>query len=320
MEKNPDILVTHDFSAGSKYALDYGIEFAAENNAQLHFLHVEVLDNVELPSLANKTKAQQLREKLQADIKNSLDKQGLKPEDLNSIKYTVLREMAAGPAIIDYCKKYKIDLVVMGTHGRRGISRKILGSVAEEVVRLAPCTVFTIREQLEFKSLAESLKTIAVPFDFSDHSRLALAYARELASSFNARLDVIHVIEEKLHPAFYQAGIASVYDNHPDLPEKVQKELESILNEPDAPDVEKTITVLSGHPVNEIINHVETGKHDLIVIATHGLSGMERVVLGSVTERVIRQATCPVITVKNNHMSDKQYSTFTEDASAMSSS
>ncbi len=315
MKRNARILVAHDFSSGSSRALDYGIEFAVENGAELHFLHVEVLhDGGNIPNHPNKTKAQLLREELRSDILKSLDKQGFEYNELSAIQYTVLREIAAAPAIISYCKKYKIDLVVMGTHGRRGMSRKIMGSVAEEVVRLAPCTVFTVREQLEFESLAESLNTIAVPFDFSDHSRYALAYAKEMADSFGATLDIVHVIEEKLHPAFYGPSISSIYDLEPDIEKKILQELKQIYSSMEGPRVEASFTVLSGHPVKELVKWTETKGHNLLVIATHGLSGFERVVLGSVTERVVRQAPCPVITVKDKQLFKTPYSTFTETA------
>ena len=313
MEKNANILVAHDFSKGSKRALDYGIEFAVENQAALHFLHVEIYNaDGELTAQPNKTKAQLLRERLRNDILNSLAKQGLSYTDLPSIKYTVLRDVAAAPAIIDYCKQNKIDLVVVGTHGRRGFSRKILGSVAEEIVRLAPCTVFTVREQLEFDSFAESLTSIAVPFDFSDHAKVALAFAKEMASSFHANLEVVHVIEDKLHPAFYQAGVGSIYDRKPGLENKVLHEMQTIYAQTAGPDVEANFTVLSGHPVNEIIQWTTDKKHNLIVIATHGLTGLDRAILGSVTERVVRLAPCPVITVKSPVLTQKPYSTYTE--------
>ncbi|MFK7844731.1 MAG: universal stress protein [Rhodothermales bacterium] len=320
MEKNANILVAHDFSNGSNCALDYGIEFAVENKANLHFLHVEVLyGSTNFPGQINKTKAQLFREALQADIEKSIEKQGFKKSEIESISYTILQDVAAAPAIIEYCKHNKIDLVVLGTHGRRGLTRKIMGSVAEEVVRLAPCTVFTVTEELEFLSLAERLNTIAVPFDFSNHAFLSLSYAKELAASFSATIDVIHVVEEKLHPSFYHADIPSIYINQPNLQEKILTEIQKIYANLPGPEVEATFTILSGHPVKEIVNCTKTKGHDLIVISTHGLAGLDRAVLGSVAERVVRLATCPVITVKDRLTSQKPYSSFTENTQAAAS-
>ncbi len=317
MEKNANILVAHDFSNGSNCALDYGIEFAVENKANLHFLHVEVLyGTTNFAGQPNKTKAQVFREALQADIEKSIKKQGFTKSEIGSLSYTILQDVAAAPAIIQYAKQNKIDLVVLGTHGRRGLTRKIMGSVAEEVVRLAPCTVFTVTENLEFVSLAERLKTIAVPFDFSDHAFLALSYAKEVASSFSATIDVIHVVEEKLHPSFYHADIQPIYTQKPDLQEKILDEIKKIYENLPGPKIDATYTILSGHPVKEIVNYTKNKAHDLIVISTHGLSGLDRAVLGSVTERVVRLAVCPVITVKSKLTSQKPYSSFTEDTQA----
>jgi len=316
MKRNANILVAHDFSEGSKNALDYGVEFAIENRAELHFLHVEVLhDDSNVPVEPKKTKAQLLREELRADILKSIEKQGYEYSDLAAIKYAVLREVAAAPAIVEYCKNYNIDVVVMGTHGRRGLKRKILGSVAEEVVRQAPCTVFTIREELKFESLADSMTKIAVPFDFSEHAHQALAYAKEMAASFMSKLDIIHVIEEKLHPAFYSATVASIYDLEPDINERIISEMENVYTELGGSDVEAEFHVLYGHPVKEIVTHVEENKHDLIIISSHGLSGIERAVLGSVTERVVRQAPCPVMTLKAKKVGEATESSYAETLS-----
>ena len=312
--KNPQhVLVTHDFSSCSSQALDYGIEFAVMNRAALHFLHVEMLHgDVKLPDEKNKTKAQLLRENLKKDIWESMERQGYRHTDLELITYTVLRDVAAAPAIIQYCHDYDIDLIVMGTHGRRGLSRKLLGSVAEEVVRLAPCTVFTVREQIDFKPLEEAVSVIEVPVDFSDHSRTALAYAKDLADTFQARLDVLHVVEERLHPAFYNTGVMSVYDIEPDIEAKVLNELQQLVAEAEGPACEVQYTVLRGHPIKEILHWTESQKSDLIVVATHGLSGLERAVLGSVAERIVREATCPVVTVKHEDRIKQIHSTLTE--------
>lgn len=298
MRKNARILVTHDFSECSHTALDYGVEFAVENRAELHFLHVEVLhDDVLKSSEPEKTKAELLREALRKDILSSLEKQGMQFTDLDVIKYSVLRNASAGQAILKYCTDYEIDLVVMGTHGRRGLRRTLIGSVAEEVVRLAPCDVFTVRENLEFASLEEGLRRITVPIDFSSYSRQALIYGKELAASFEAELDLVHVVEDKLHPIFQNAGATSIYDLHPEIEKNATDALEALHDETPGPDVPVRYVVLRGHPVHEIVDWTENQPCDMVVISTHGHSGLERTILGSVTERVVRHAACPVITV-----------------------
>lgn len=299
MRKTHNILVAHDFSECSAQALAHGIELATKTGAALHFLYVEILYNDQrLKEEAAKTKAQLLREKLKEAITEATEKLGIGEEDLPVTRYTVLRDIAAAPAIIQYCLDYQIDMVIMGTHGRTGFTRKLLGSVAEEVVRQAPCTVLTIREQVPYKALEPNLNRIAVPIDFSDHSRAALRDALELAKTFGAQLDLVHVIEERLHPAFYNTGVFSIYDIEPDIEAKVMAELRKLFSETGDDQIETEFTILHGSPAKEILHWMAPRNIDLLVISTHGLSGLERTVLGSVTERIVREAPCPVLTIK----------------------
>ncbi|MFK7845545.1 MAG: universal stress protein [Rhodothermales bacterium] len=299
MKRIARILVTHDFSEGSKLALDYGIEYAMENGAQLHFMHVEVLhDALVSTGEENKTKGQVLYEKLRGDILKSIEKQSYRYADLKGIRYTVARDVAAAPAIVAYGKEHNIDLIIMGTHGRRGLKHKLLGSVTEEVIRFAPCTVFAVREQTGFKSLEQHLNLITVPIDFSDHSRAALSYAKELAAEFDATLNLVHVVEEKVHPIFHAAGVFSVYDMHPEIEETVLAELKKMVETTKGPGVPIEYSILRGNPAAELVRWTEEKGGDLVVISTHGLAGIDHAILGSVTEKIIRRAPCPVIVVK----------------------
>ena len=294
------ILIPHDFSTCSRQAMAYAIELAAHTGAELHILHVEVIhsDGV-LPEDANKTKAQILHDHLKKEIAQCAEEQDLYVSDLNAIRYIVLRNISASAAIIRYSTDYNIDLVVMGTHGRKGLTRSLLGSVAEEVVRTAPATVLTVREKEQIKPMKEHTGRVMVPVDFSEFSSSALHYAKELAASFDATLDIVHVIEERLHPAFYNTGVFSIYDIEPGIEAKIVDELKAFYAKTDGPNVKAGFTVLYGTPSKEIIHRLETQKSDLLVISTHGLTGVKRALLGSVTEKLVREAPCPVITLKN---------------------
>ena len=297
MRTPEQILITYDFSPCSKQALNYAIEIAAKTGAELHILHVEVIHGT-LPEAGKKSKGQILHDFLKKEILEDTEKQGLYVSDLNAIRYVVLRDISAAQAIVQYCKDYDIDLVIMGTHGRTGLSRNVLGSVAEEVVRAAPASVLTVHATEEFEPLHKHLNLITVPVDFSEYSRAALHYAKDLAAIFDARLNVVHVIEERLHPTFYNTGVFSVYDIDPDIESKVQKELMNFYNEVSGLPLDVDFTVLYGHPSKEIIKQLNTTNCDLLVVSTHGLTGIRRVLLGSVAERLIRKSPCPVFTVK----------------------
>ena len=304
MKNTQHILVPHDFSPCSKQALAKGIELAAQTGAELHILHVEVVySESTLPEEAHKTKAQILHDHLKQEIAECAAQLDLYVSDLNAIRYIVLRNYSASAAIAEYCADYHIDLVVLGTHGRKGLSRTLLGSVAEEVVRLAPSTVLTVREQEAIVPISDHLNRILVPVDFSDHSRAALQYAKELAASFGAGLDVVHVIQEYMHPAFSTAGIVSIYDVKPDIESKATEALSAFYQATEGPDVQADFTALYGNPAKEIIERLTSNKADMLVLTTHGLTGIKRTLLGSVAEKLVREAPCPVITIKSTEPS-----------------
>lgn len=125
------------------------------------------------------------------------------------------RGIAAAPVILDYAQAHDIDLIVMSTHGRRGPSRFFLGSVTEEVMRSAECPVFTLRERAEMVS-AKAVQVVIAPVDFSEHSRSALAFARELAQIYEAQLHIKHIIEGRHHPEYLRA-IGDVYEAQPEI-------------------------------------------------------------------------------------------------------
>ena len=313
--KTPEhILVTYDFSPCSKIALNYALELAASTGAELHILHVEVIhSNGPLPENPDKTKGQILHDFLKKEILSDMEKQGLFVSDLNAIRYVVLRDVSPAQAIITYCSDYHIDLVVMGTHGRKGLSRQILGSVTEEVVRRAPSSVLAVHGNDPFEPLHQHLNTITVPVDFSEHSRAALVYAREIANMFQAKLHVIHVIEEYLHPAFYNTGTFSIYDVEPRIEEKVLVRLKQFYEESPGPDPGAHFHVRHGHPARDILEEMDTWDSDMLVLGTHGLTGLNRVIMGSVAERLVRLSPCPVFIVKETKPSLRTVSPFTRD-------
>ena len=211
---------------------------------------------------------------------------------------TVVRGVAAAPVIVDYAAEHDIDLIMLGTHGRRGIRHLLLGSVAEEVVRTAHCPVFITRAAGPETPKTTGHLTILVPIDFSRHARLALRHAKMLAASVGARLVLLHVIEDQVHPAFYGISIQSVYDLVPDIEERSLRELEQFCRETEGPEVEARFLVRYGTPVPEIVALTKVEEVDLIVMATHGLRGLEHFMMGSVTEKVLRRSSVPVFTVR----------------------
>ena len=293
------ILYTTDFSDSSLCVFPQAVYLANKYNAELHMLHAIVLHALDplnpedkFPEFDNlvrlfkkNAKKRMDYEILNADLKN-----------LNVVKAQE-RGFSAAPVILDYCKKNKIDLIVMGTHGRRGIEHLFMGSVAEEVVRLAENPVLTVRKSDDLMPIA-SKKKILVPIDFSIHSKTALKYALKIAPTYNAKLQLLHVVEESIHPAFYASGINSIFEINSQLKSRSKEVIREMLDSVGGKEVETDIFVVEGRASSEIIKFAEEKSSDLIIISTHGLTGIEHLLLGSVTEKVVRMAKCPVLTVK----------------------
>ncbi len=144
-----------------------------------------------------------------------------------------------------------------------------------------------------------SIKKILVPTDFSETSRYAMQYAIEFAKSFNAELEIVHVIfDESQIVAFYLPQV-TFQNLDQELEESAKKQMEQFLASfPELKDISYSVKMLKGTAFLEIINEAKESNVDLIIIGTHGRSGLEHVLFGSTAEKVVRKAPCPVFTVK----------------------
>lgn len=291
------ILFPTDFSRCAEQALLHALYLSKQYQAQLHILHAIVLQgyttNYSDYDFADLKAVHKQMEYIAMKQMSSLLESH--HSDLVRIQQVRKRGIAAAPVIVDYAKDQDIDLIVMGTHGRRGLGHLFLGSVAEEVVRFAPCPVLTIKERQELKPI-EELDRILVPVDFSKYSRLALRYAKQIATSYDSHLQLLHVVERPIQPAFYLAE--HFYDVTERIRSRSKGELEKLFQETEGPELSAEFHVFEGRASVEIAEFAKSHGSDLIVIATHGLTGLEHLVIGSTTEKVVRRAACPVFTVK----------------------
>ncbi len=293
------ILYPTDFSQCANKAFTHAVYLARKFQAELHMLNAVILhDNnphdpaslfPHIEPIHNKL-TERGQEKM-GKIKESCDVVDIR------VKKIIERGIAPAHVILEYARENDIDLIVMGTHGRRGIGHLFIGSVAEEVVRFADCSVLTIKEAKDPQAI-ESLNNILVPTDFSDYAQHAFTYAKEIASFYGAKLQLLHVIEQTALPSFYEYGEKSIYNISSNIRDKTKEAMERMLKETKGPEVKIETHIIEGHAAKDIINFTTTHDIDLIVIATHGLSGIEHLLLGSITEKVVRFAPCPVFTVK----------------------
>lgn len=295
---NPDrILHPTDFSAASAPALDRAIFLAQLFSAELHILHVVVLYADDRHDRAHLLpERQEIEDRLveiaSRDLEELVDPQ--KARDMVLVR-SQRRGRSAGAAISEYCADFDIDLVVMGTHGRRGARRLLLGSVAEEVVHGAPCAVATVPAD----ATVEPPRNLLVPVDYSDSSKLALSHAFELAALTEGQVDLVHVVENYRFPPFYTAvGEEALPRDLVALKKRAEEALEALLAEFQRPHPSCDLHVVTGKAATTIVEMAKSLGSDMIVMASHGLTSVERGLLGSVAERIVRTAPCPVLTLK----------------------
>jgi nucleotide-binding universal stress UspA family protein len=143
---------------------------------------------------------------------------------------------------------------------------------------------------------------ILVPMDFSNYSNCALKHAVKIATQCHAKISLLHVIDEGLWQCVVDYRLSNAVmrqiaeGNVKIAMEKLQQEVDRISEENE--DVKISCDVKQGIPYNEIINVQEEKKIDLIVIASHGKTGMHKHLIGSVAEKVLRGATCDILLVK----------------------
>ncbi len=300
------ILIPTDFSACANVALAQAAALAKLFDAELHVLHVLLSQKEELNSLIYKLPNRQELEHSQrkrcgdrlVELLGAIDTDGIETQT------HLLRADAAAPAILEAVSQQGIDVIVMGTHGRRGFRQFLFGSETEEVVRSAPCPVLTVSEKAT--PLRENWpRRVTVPVDFSEHSRAALHAAKELLgrhpADTNAAIDLVYVVEQPvdLNPCNPLDGWTTA-DSLPQIVHTVKESLSKFNQETGGPEIPCEIEVLEGRTAESIAQHAEATGADLIVIATRGLTGVQRLLLGSVAEKVLRIASCPVLSLKGS--------------------
>lgn len=216
----------------------------------------------------------------------------------------VVREGNAATEILAQAATMKADLLVIGTHGRSGFERLVLGSVTEKVLRKATCPVMTVPRELPDAVPAGPVlyKRILCPVDFSDSSIDALKYAVSLAQEADGRLTVLHVVTLDLEsdPETTRVAYASgmtIGDFLKEREDLLQRRLQDVAAF--APEFCSVVPLLThGRPWREVLRVAKEQQSDLIVMGVQGRSAADLLILGSTTQHVVRAASCPVLTLR----------------------
>ena len=296
------LLVTTDFSEESKLALTHAAAFAERLGGEIALLHV-----VEPPprfvgveSLALISSGDATMGRVLGGLE-ALAKQAFKPSTRVT---THARPGHPARVITKTARELETDLLIMATHGYSGLKHTLLGSTTERVIRNAPCPVLVIRS-VDQKTSAKPGKTgaiqrVIVATDFSDNSMMALPLAQALAKAFGAGLTLMHVVERVPIDPMLGQELTSAASRQ--LVERAQTRLAELASSLRAEDGSKLdIAVRFGKPFDELARGAKELDASLIVIATHGYSGIKHALLGSVAERVLRHAPCPVLVVRESN-------------------
>jgi nucleotide-binding universal stress UspA family protein len=285
------ILTTTDFSPESRPGINYAASLAEQVGAELTLLHVvEPLPAVTaMPIIAqdDATVAAAARAKLA-----SIASREISPDASVSCHVAVGKP---AEVIVKFARRGKVDLIVLSTRGHTGLRRLVLGSTAAQVVRSAGCPVLTVPAKQT--SRAFKLKTILVPIDFSNLSKDALPYARLLAEHFGAKIVLAHIVEPIASAPLLGDQFATQW--MVPMMRHAQDELKNTATElRELTDAKVQAAVTVGKPFYELCQIASRINADMIVLTTHGRGGWNRLLLGSTAEGVVREATCPVMVVR----------------------
>jgi nucleotide-binding universal stress UspA family protein len=288
------ILCPIDFSEFSVSAYRHALSVAQHYRAKLFVQQIVELSRYPSASFAVsaglyrefcRCLLQNAEEELQEFLKNHAD---------NDIQPECVVELGIAPdAILAFAEARKTDLIVMGTHGRRGFDRFMLGSVTERVMRKASCPVLAVRKPPQDpigpgqQQDPVHLSRILLCTDFSVNSQRALDYAISLATEYKAELTLLHVLEDIPVSASIEGAIATATEQ---------------LNRLLPPEERKTASIKTlvriGKPYQQIVQFALEAQTDVVVMGVRGRGALDLAVFGSTAHRVLQLGPCPAVVIR----------------------
>jgi nucleotide-binding universal stress UspA family protein len=300
-----NILVPIDFSTMSIQAVTTARRLARRYGAGIHLAHVRHSDYIATFSPPAPPFAPFPLMSYEPELDKSVIKKLNALAREHGISSAICHVLVGGPVFDEICRlaqKIPADLIMMPTHGRSGLKHVFLGSTAERIVQHSPCPVLVTRAGgLHSKNGSPvTVKTILVPVDFSDCSRKALEYAIGFVNGFGARLILLHAtwlgyIYSSEGTAIYDVrGLQKV------ARENAERQMRNLVRAVDFGRTKIETVFTEGSPVIDICDFAKDHDVDLIITSTHGLTGLEHVLIGSIAEQVVRRAPCGVLVVPSH--------------------
>ncbi|MFB6194062.1 MAG: universal stress protein [Halobaculum sp.] len=286
------VLVPTDGSECARVGARHGVRIAHGFDATVHAVHVvDVGSGLSPLETVQPTPKADERCAAGAELIDSVAHLG------DEVGVTVETELVEGdPAesLHDYVLDNNIDFVAMGTRGRSNIERHLLGSVTERTVRTSPVPVLTARTETDPAApVGQTYTDVLLPTRGGDGSELAVDHAVSIAARFGATLHVVYVVDVRS-----QAAKHDTYEIEELVDELRTAVTDAVTDRADEADVDTRVAIKQGTPHNAIQRYAADHGVDLLVMGTHGRGRVERFLLGSITERTIRTADIPVVTVR----------------------
>jgi len=291
-----NVLFPTDFSESAGRSLPYILKMADAFSSEITVLHIQV------PYTDDPQYAQYFffnEDRYAKFVENQLQQILARVGKARRVRTVVASASSPAMGILRHLERHSVDAVVMGTHGRSALGRFFLGTVAEKVARHAHCPVLTVaRQRIGYRD-NPAFQKILVSTDFSDYSVEAVRQAREFSRKYGAQLQVLYVLTKQIRPHFQRFSSEGFAGHLAKLATLAKESLQKTLKEQGLGDLSSHVVVGEDNlrASEGIVDYAQKSLADLIVMGRHGLTGIENVLLGSTTERVLRTAPCPVLTI-----------------------
>ncbi len=281
------LLVGFDDSQASKAAMIEASNWVRRHGGRVVLVHAVYFDSEEFGIAPT-----QLDQRLKNGEKVCLENKKMISEEFGIDVKSLLCEGEPPEVILSMAAEKKADLIVLGTYGRKGLNRLLMGSVTSRVIVDSPVDVLVIKK--ECSECTGTYRSILVSYDGSDFSKNALVRACKLSRVDNAEVSALYVI-----PRYEEmVGFLRTESIKKSLFDEAGKILDGAKKLAFDNGVNVKTEIRDGHAADKIIETAAVLKNDLIVMGSYGWQGVNKAIMGSTTERVLINAPCPVLAVR----------------------
>jgi len=292
-----NILCATDFSEFSSRVTDYGIRLALSFNARLYVFHAVHFPSDQLyatDALERGEKQQRLSAQASEKIRNLMTATGIQWEPVVSCGEPV-------EEISRFVAKKDIDMVIAASHGLSGFKRILLGTVVERLARILHRPLLVIRSSSvpedDARRPAASLNHILVGCDLWDDADPVLSFAMGFAGRLNADLHLLHAMEAPMDEDLVDPTQGSYGEVQNRLQDQLHRRLDRIVKDKAKNRLNIKTSVTAGLPAEALATHAERGGADLIIVGVRQRTILEKLIVGSTTEMILRHAPCPVLAI-----------------------